>query len=157
MSEEKIIGIIDEIAETAKEAVKRGFFDEPATVPKVKYFADFTTEELKQVAERWDEAGESMSKAFRDLEESAQELLGLCEFEDAVKRNHALYDKGMKKYGRPSLSIGDEIVFIGNGCAVKDRISKVLVETENGYQVYVDDAFHTMTELVEHLKENVHG
>jgi hypothetical protein len=69
----------------------------------------------------------------------------------------------MKKYGKASclcdrgLKIGDEIHFIGNGCAVKDKISRVLVETEMGYQVYLEDAFRSMTELVEHLKTNVHG
>ena len=159
MSEEAIINLIDEIAETAKEAVKRGFFSDAAPIPKVKYFTDYTVEALEKAANDWDEAGERIRSAFRSLDDGIREYSNLLDFENEIKRMHGLYDKGMKKYGISGKDFkpGDEIVFIGNGCAVKDKISRVLVETEMGYQVYLEDAFRSMTELVEHLKTNVHG
>lgn len=93
-------------------------------------------ETLKQSAKDWDEVGEKMRIVFSDLEDNIRKYVD----------RHCT-----------DITVGDEIVFIGNGCAVKDRVSRVLVETENGYQVYVDDAFRSMTELVERLKEDVHG
>lgn len=150
MNKETICRIIDEICETAKTAVCFELFSDEAPMPKVKGFADYTAEELKKAADLWEEAGNRMGEMFRNLEKDTFEHVSL-------ERLHSLYDKGMKTYGKPSLNIGDEIVFIGNGCAVKDKVSRVLVETENGYQVYVDDAFRTMDELVEHLKQHVHG
>lgn len=53
--------------------------------------------------------------------------------------------------------VGDEVYFIGDGCAVKDRITSVMVETESGYCVDIDDIFPSIDELVKHLKEYVHG
>lgn len=150
MNKETICRIIDEICETAKTAVCFELFSDEAPTPKVKGFADRTLVDLKKAADLWDEAGKRAEEVFRNLEKDTFEHVSL-------ERLHALYDKGMKKYGKPSLNIGDEIIFIGNGCAVKDKVSKLLVETENGYQVYVEDAFRTMDELVEHLKQRVHG
>lgn len=159
MSEEAIINLIDEIAETAKEAVKRGFVADTVPIPNVRYFTDFTAEGLAKVAKDFEEAGKTVKEAFRGLEDSAYKYFKTLDSEDMIRRIHSLYDKGMKKYGISGKDFkpGDEIVFISNGCAVKDRISRVLVETEKGYQVYIDDAFRSMTELVEHLKTNVHG
>ena len=131
MNEEMIFDIIDSIATQAKAVIG-------AHLQKQEL-----VETLKQSAKDWDEVGESMSRMFRDLEEEVRKY---------VEKNHA--GSGTKE---GKLCVGDEIVFIGNGCAVKDKISRVLVETEMGYQVYLEDAFRSMDELVEHLKKNVHG
>jgi len=133
MSEEMIFDIIDDIVVQAKIIIGSHLKKREIT------------EIMKQSAKDWDEVGEEMRKVFRDLEDDVR-----------------VYFDGKKFVNEPSeaigeFRIGDEIVFIGNGCAVKDRISRVLVETENGYQVYIDDAFRTMDELVEHLKQRVHG
>lgn len=133
MNEKMIFDIIDSIATQAKAVIG-------AHLQKQEL-----VETLKQSAKDWDEVGESMSRMFRDLEEDIR-----------------VYFDGKKFVNEPSeaigeFRIGDEVYFIGNGCAVKDRISRILVETEMGYQVYIEDAFRSMDELVEHLKMNVHG
>lgn len=139
MSEEMIFDIIDSIATQAKAIIG-------AHLQKQEL-----VETLKQSAKDWDEVGEETRKVFRDLEDdirayAEKNCVSITSGDDYAE------DDVCTEFG-----IGDEIVFIGNGCAVKDRISRVLVETEHGYQVYVDDAFRSMTELVERLKEDVHG
>lgn len=133
MNEEMIFDIIDDVAAQAKVIIRAHLQQHELS------------EVLKQSAKEWDEVGEKMRKVFRELEDDVRE-----------------YFDGKKFVNEPSEAIGEfrignEIVFIGNGCAIKDRISRVLVETEMGYQVYVEDAFSTMDELVEHLKQHVHG
>lgn len=139
MSEEMIFDIIDSIATQAKAIIG-------AHLQKQEL-----VETLKQSAKDWDEDGEETRKVFRDLEDDIRAY---------AEKNCVSITSG-DDYAEEDVctefGIGDEIVFIGNGCAVKDRISRVLVETEHGYQVYVDDAFRSMTELVERLKEDVHG
>lgn len=139
MSKEMIFDIIDDIAAQAKVIIG-------AHLQKHEL-----TEALKQSAKEWEEVGEKARKLFLDLEDDVRAYF------DKNCINLTLGYDYAEDGGCTELCIGDEIVFIGNGCAVKDRISRVLVETEMGYQVYVEDAFGTMDELVEHLKENVHG
>jgi len=139
MSEEMIFDIIDSIATQAKAIIG-------AHLQKQEL-----VDALKQSAKDWDEVGDETRKVFRDLEDdirayAEKNCVSITSGDDYAE------DDECTEFG-----IGDEIVFIGNGCAVKDRISRVLVETEHGYQVYVDDAFRSMTELVERLKEDVHG
>ena len=141
MSEEMIHSIIDDIAHDAKIIISEHLHPE----------CDDLVDALKQSAKDWDEVGEKTRKVFRDLEDdirayAEKNCVSITSGDDYAE------DDECTEFG-----IGDEIVFIGNGCAVKDRISRVLVETEHGYQVYVDDAFRSMTELVERLKEDVHG
>lgn len=139
MSEEMIFDIIDSIATQAKAIIG-------AHLQKQEL-----VETLKQSAKDWDEVGEETRKVFRDLEDDIRAYAEKNSVSITSGDDYA-EDDVCAEFG-----IGDEIVFIGNGCAVKDRISRVLVETEHGYQVYVDDAFRSMTELVERLKEDVHG
>ena len=141
MSEEMIHSIIDDIAHDAKIIISEHLHPE----------CDDLVDALKQSAKDWDEVGEKTRKVLRDLEDdirayAEKNCVSITSGDDYAE------DDECTEFG-----IGDEIVFIGNGCAVKDRISRVLVETEHGYQVYVDDAFRSMTELVERLKEDVHG
>lgn len=130
MTEQMIHSIIDDIAHDAKIII---------------------SEYLHPECDDRDDAGKKMTKVIRDLEDdirayAEKNCVSITSGDDYAE------DDACTEFG-----IGDEIVFIGNGCAVKDRISRVLVETEHGYQVYVDDAFRSMTELVERLKEDVHG
>lgn len=139
MSEEMIFDIIDSIATQAKAIIG-------AHLQKQEL-----VDALKQSAKDWEEVGEETRKVFRDLEDdirayAEKNCVSITSGDDYAE------DDECTEFG-----IGDEIVFIGNGCAVKDRISRVLVETEHGYQVYVDDAFRSLDELVEHLKQHVHG
>lgn len=141
MSEEMIHSIIDDIAHDAKIIISEHLHPE----------CDDLVDALKQSAKDWEEVGEKTRKVFRDLEDDIREYaekncVSITSGDDYAE------DDACTEFG-----IGDEIVFIGNGCAVKDRISRVLVETEHGYQVYVDDAFRSLDELVEHLKQHVHG
>ena len=138
MSKEMIFDIIDDIAAQAK-------FIIGAHLQKREL-----TEALKQSAKDWDETCRDMREVFMDLEDNVR----------AYFDKHCpdiTHDEDNAKEGESEYCIGDKIVFIGNGCAVKDRISRVLVETEMGYQVYIDDAFRSIDELVEHLKKRVHG
>ena len=133
MSEEMIFDIIDSIATQAKAIIG-------AHLQKQEL-----VEALKQSAKDWDEVGEKMTKVFRDLEDDVR-----------------AYFDGKKFVNEPSEAtgeycVGDEVYFIGDGCAVKDRIVSVKVETENGYCIDIDDIFHSMDELVERLKEDVNG
>lgn len=133
MSEEMIFDIIDSIATQAKAIIG-------AHLQKQEL-----VESLKQSAKDWDEVNKKMSKVFRELEDDVR----VC------------FD-GKKFVNEPSEAtgeycVGDEVYFIGDGCAVKDRIVSVKVETENGYCIDIDDIFHSMDELVERLKEDVHG
>lgn len=139
MSEEMIFDIIDSIATQAKAIIG-------AHLQKQEL-----VETLKQSAKDWEEVGEETRKVFRDLEDdirayAEKNCVSITSGDDYAE------DDACTEFG-----IGDEIVFIGNGCAVKDRISRVLVETEMGYQVYIEDAFCSLDELVEHLKQHVHG
>lgn len=141
MTEQMIHSIIDDIAHDAKIIISEHLHPE----------CDDLVDALKQSAKDWDDVGEKTRKVFRDLEDDIRayvekNCVSITSCDDYAE------DDAYTEFG-----IGDEIVFIGNGCAVKDRISRVLVETEHGYQVYVDDAFRSMTELVERLKEDVHG
>ena len=141
MTEQMIHSIIDDIAHDAKIIISEHLHPE----------CDDLVDALKQSAKDWDEVGEKTRKVLRDLEDdirayAEKNCVSITSGDDYAE------DDECTEFG-----IGDEIVFIGNGCAVKDRISRVLVETEHGYQVYVDDAFRSMTELVERLKEDVHG
>lgn len=141
MSEEMIHSIIDDIAHDAKIIISEHLHPE----------CEDLVDALKQSAKDWDDVGEKTRKVLRDLEDDIRaydekNCVSITSGDDYAE------DDVCTEFG-----IGDEIVFIGNGCAVKDRISRVLVETEHGYQVYVDDAFRSMTELVERLKEDVHG
>lgn len=139
MSEEMIFDIIDSIATQAKAIIG-------AHLQKQEL-----VEALKQSAKDWDEVNEKMSKVFRDLDDDARAYF------DKNCVNITPGDDYAGDSACGELSVGDEIVFIGNGCAVKDKVTRMLVETETGYQVYVEDAFPSMDELVEHLKERVHG
>ena len=141
MTEQMIHSIIDDIAHDAKIIISEHLHPE----------CEDLVDALKQSAKDWEEAGEKTRKVFRDLEDDIREYaekncVSITSGDDYAE------DDACTEFG-----IGDEIVFIGNGCAVKDRISRVLVETEHGYQVYVDDAFRSLDELVEHLKQHVHG
>ena len=139
ITEQMIYDIIDSIATQAK-AVIGAHLEKQELV-----------ETLKQSAKDWDEAGEKAVKVFRDLEDNLRKY---CEKHCT---DITAGDDYAESCEQTEFAVGDEIVFFGNGCAVKDRISRVLVETENGYQVYVDDAFRDMDGLVERLKEDVHG
>lgn len=133
MSKEMIFDIIDSVAAQAKAIIG-------AHLQKQEL-----VETLKQSAKDWEEVGEKTRKLFLELEDDVR----MCfDGKKLVNEQDATEDE---------FTIGDKIVFIGNGCAVKDRISRVLVETEMGYQVYIDDAFRSVDELVEHLKKRVHG
>ena len=139
ITEQMIHDIIDSIATQAKAVIG-------AHLQKQEL-----VETLKQSAKDWDEVGEKMRIVFSDLEDNIRKYV------DRHCTDITAGDYYAENCEQTEFAVGDEIVFIGNGCAVKDRISRVLVETENGYQVYVDDAFRSMTELVERLKEDVHG
>ncbi len=135
MNEEMIYDIIDDIAHDAEVIIAEHLH------PECKELV----EALKQSAKDWDEVGEKMREVFRDLEDNVR-----------------VYFDGKKFVNEPSEAtgeycVGDEVYFIDDGCAVKDRIVSVKVETENGYCVDIDDIFHSMDELVERLKEDVHG
>lgn len=133
MSKEMIFDIIDSVAAQAKAIIG-------AHLQKQEL-----VETLKQSAKDWEEVGEKTRKLFLELEDDVR----MCfDGKKLVNEQDTTEDE---------FTIGDRIVFIGNGCAVKDRISRVLVETEMGYQVYIDDAFRSVDELVEHLKKRVHG
>lgn len=137
MSEEKIYDIIDDIAHDAKVIIMEHLHPEREEL----------TDALKQSAKDWDETGEKIARLFRDLE---YDIRKYCV-------NVTPGDDYAEEDGQNEFTVGDDVYFIGNGCAVKDKISRLLVETEMGYQVYIEDAFCSMGELVEHLKKNVHG
>lgn len=139
MNKEMIFDIIDDIAAQAKVIIC-------AHLQKHEF-----TEALKQSAKDWEEVCEKTRKLFLDLEDDIRA------YYDKNRINFTSCDNYAEDSDCTEFCIGDEIVFIGNGCAVNDRISRILVETEMGYMVYAEDAFGTMDELVEHLKENVHG
>lgn len=139
MNEEMIFDIIDGIAVQAK-AVIKGHLQQQELA-----------EALKQSAKDWDEVGDKMREVFSNLEDEVRAYF------DKHCHDIGTGDDHDESGEQTELAVGDEIVFIGNGCAVKDRISRVLVETENGYQVYTEDACRSMDELVERLKERVHG
>ena len=139
ITEQMICDIIDSIATQAKAVIG-------AHLQKQEL-----VETLKQSAKDGDEVGEKMRIVFSDLEDNIRKYV------DRHCTDNTAGDDYAENCEQTEFAVGDEIVFIGNGCAVKDRISRVLVETEKGYQVYVDDAFRSMTELVERLKEDVHG
>ena len=133
-----IFDIIDDVAAQAK-VIIRAHLQQQELV-----------ETLKQSAKDWDEVGEKMRKVFRELEDDVR----------------AYFDKNCTditpgfdyaKAAESEYCVGDEVYFIGDGCAVKDRIVSVKVETEDGYCIDIDDIFHSMDELVEQLKEDVHG
>jgi hypothetical protein len=132
MSEETIYNIIDDIAHDAKVIIGEHLHPERGGI----------VDALKQSAKDWSEVTEEMKDVFRNLEDDLREY---CE-------------KHCADNGKPNeYNIGDEVVFIAGGTVVKDRIARVLVETKTGYRVYLDDAFRSMTELVEHLKDDVDG
>lgn len=138
MNEEMIYDIIDSIAAQAKAIIG-------AHLQKQEL-----VETLKQSAKDFDEAGEKMSKVFRDLEDDVRAYLDKNRTDITPGTDYA--ENAESEY-----CVGDEVYFIGNGCAVKDRITSVLVETENGYCIDIDDIFRSMDELVESIKEDVHG
>lgn len=138
MNEETIFDIIDTIAVQAKAIIG-------AHLQKQEL-----VDALKQSAKDWDEVGKKMMKVFRDLEDDVRAYLGNGCVNIATGVDYA---KNMES----EYCVGDEVYFIGDGCAVKDRIVSVMVETENGYCVDIDDIFGNMDELVERLKEEVHG
>lgn len=138
MSEEMIYNIIDDIAAQAK-------FIIGAHLQKREL-----TGALKQSAKDWDEAGDEMRKVFRALEDDVR----------AYFDKHCpdiTHDEDNAKESESEYCVGDEVYFIADGCAVKDRIVSVMVETEDGHCIDIDDIFHSMDELVERLKEDVDG
>ena len=138
MNEEMIFDIIDDIAAQAKVIIRAHLQQHELS------------EALKQSSKEWDEVGEEMRKVFRDLED---------DFRAYFDKNCTDIAPGFDcaKAVESEYCVGDEVYFIGDGCAVKDRIVSVMVETENGYCVDIDDIFSSMDGLVERLKEDVHG
>lgn len=134
MSEETIYSIIDDIATQAKAVIQRHML----------------AEALKQSAKDWEEAGEKIAKVFRDLEDDVRKYVDRHCPEIAMGEDRS-------KGNESEFCVGDDVYFIGDGCAVKDRIVSVMVETEDGHCIDIDDIFHSMDELVERLKEDVHG
>lgn len=131
MTEQMIHSIIDDIAHDAKIIISEHLQSENLL------------DALRQSAKEWDEAGEKMARVFRDLEDDVR----------------TYFDKYCADYAEGGIEyrIGGEVYFISGGCAVKDRIKDVKLQTESGKWLSVNEAFHSMDELVEHLKENVHG
>lgn len=125
-----INSIIDDIAHDAKVIISEHLL------------AQELAETLEQSAKDWDEVGRLTKEYFKKYEDA---------FVDYIK-NHPSF-----KRESGELAVGDEIVFIGNGCAVTDRVTRVLVETSKGYQVYFEDACRSMDELVERLKKRTNG
>ena len=136
MTEQMIHSIIDDIAHDAKIIISEHLHPERGGVNEM-------IEAFKQSAKDCDEAGEKMARVFRDLEDDVR----------------TYFDKYCADYaeGGSEYRIGEEVYFISGGCAVKDRIKDVKLQTESGKWLSVNEAFHSMDELVEHLKENVHG
>lgn len=116
--------------------------DDIAHDAKIIVSEHLQAQELEQSAKVWDEAGRPTKEYFKKYEDA---------FVDYIK-NHPSF-----KRESGELAVGDEIVFIGNGCAVTDRVTRVLVETSKGYQVYFEDACRSMDELVERLKKRTNG
>lgn len=137
MSEEKIYDIIDDIAHDAKVIIMEHLHPEREEL----------TDALKQSAKDWDEAGEKIARLFRDLEDDIRKY---CV-------NVTPGDDYAEEDGQNEFTVGDDVYFIGDGCAVKDRIVNVLVETEKGFKVPIDDIFPSMADLVEYLKDDVNG
>lgn len=141
MTEEMIYSIIDDIAHDAKVIIAEHLH--PETVELV--------DALNQSAKEWDEAGEKMSRVFRDLEDDVRAYF---------EKNHdRIVDEinSAKCEDREEYGIGDDVYFIGGGCVVKDKVKDVKLYTEGGKWISLDEAFRSLSELVEHLKENVHG
>lgn len=138
MSEEMIFDIIDDVAAQAK------------VIIRARLQQQELVDALKQSAKDWEEAGEETRKVFRDLEDDIRAY---------AEKNSVSITPGddYAEDDRSEYCVGDEVYFIGDGCAVKDRITSVMVETESGYCVDIDDIFPSIDELVKHLKEYVHG
>ncbi len=143
MDKGMIFDIIDSIAEQAK-------FIIGARIQQQEL-----AEALKQSAKDWDKVGDETRKAFKALEDDVRAYFGKhCT--DITPGFDYAEDGGCAEDGG-EYCVGDEVYFIGDGCAVKDRIVSVMVETENGSCIDIDDIFHSMDELVERLKEDVDG
>lgn len=138
MSEEMIFDIIDDVAAQAK------------VIIRARLQQQELVDALKQSAKGWEEACEKTRKVFRDLEDDIRAY---------AEKNCVSITPGddYAEDDRSEYCVGDEVYFIGDGCAVKDRITSVMVETESGYCVDIDDIFPSIDELVKHLKEYVHG
>ena len=141
MSEEKIYSIIDDIAHDAKVIIAEHLHPESVEL----------VDALNQSAKEWDEAGEKMSRVFRDLEDDVRAYF---------EKNHdRIVDviNSTKCEDRKEYSIGDDVYFIGGGSVVKDRVKDVKLYTEGGKWISLDEAFRSLDELVEHLKKSVNG
>ena len=138
MTEEMIYSIIDDIANDAKIIIAEHLHPESVEL----------VDALNQSAKEWDEAGVKMARVFRDLEDDVRAY-----FE---KNRDRIVDE-INSEDRKEYGIGDDVYFIGGGSVVKDRVKDVKLYTEGGKWISLDEAFRSLSELVEHLKENVHG
>lgn len=135
MDEQMIHSIIDDIANAVKTIISEHLHPE----------CNELVDALDLSAKRWEAAGIETTEAFRELEKDVREYL---------EQNNG----GISDEPEPDeFDVGDEIYCLKGGAAVKDRIKDVMVLTESGRWLRVDDIFHSMDGLVEHLKKDVRG
>lgn len=130
MTEQMIHSIIDGIARDAKVIISEHLH--PETVELVDV--------LKQSANDWERVTDDVKNTFKDLDKSLLE-----------------YFKNLDCSFVEHFGAGDEIYHLKGGCAVKDKVKDIMVLTESGKWLRVDEIFRSMDGLVEHLKKNVRG
>lgn len=136
MSEEMIYSIIDDIAHDAKVIISEHLHPENEGIADV----------LSKISKDW----ESVKNVYKGIDNALMEYF---------KKHGAdiTAGDGEAEGKADDFGIGDEVYFISGGCAVKDRIEDVRLYTSGGKWLRIEELFPSMDELVEHLKENVHG
>lgn len=135
-----IYSIIDDIAHDAKVIISEHLHPESEGASGVLSFSSKTFESV----------GESLRESFKGIDNA------LVDYFKKHGADIALGD-GETEGKDNDFGIGDEVYFISGGCAVKDRIEDVRLYTSGGKWLRIEEVFRSMDELVEHLKENVHG
>lgn len=141
MSEEMIYSIIDDIAHDAKVIISEHLHPESEGASGVLSFSPKT---FKSV-------GESLMESFKGIDDV------LIDYFKKHGADIALGDGNEAGGKADCFNIGDEVYFISGGCAVKDKIEDVRLYTSGCKWLRIEEVFRSMDELVEYLKENVHG
>ena len=136
MSEEMIYSIIDDIAHDAKVIISEHLHPENEGIADV----------FAKTSKDW----ESVKNVYKGIDNA------LMEYFKKHGADIAIGD-GETEGKDDDFGIGDEVYFISGGCAVKDRIEDVRLYTSGGKWLRIEEVFRSMDELVEYLKENVHG
>lgn len=135
-----IYSIIDDIAHDAKVIISEHLHPENEGVAEV----------FLKTPKGWGTIGESVKDSLKGIDNALM---------DYFKKHGADITTGDgETEGKDSdFGIGDEVYFISGGCAVKDKIEDVRLYTSGGKWLRIEEVFRSMDELVEYLKENVHG